>query len=233
MNCVVIDDEPLARKGMELLIAQVPSLRLAGCFSAVPEADAFLRSNPVDIVFLDIQMPGLNGMDYLRSADTKASVIITTAYPQFAVEAFELAVVDYLVKPVRFDRFFRAVGRVSGRQPVSTSPALEEDYIFIRTERRYVRTFFREINYIEGLKDYVVIHCGQEKHMVAANLKSITEHLPPSLFVRIGKSYVVNMAKVSAIENDCVMITNRKLPIGDNFRKAVFDFVASRKVIRR
>jgi two-component system LytT family response regulator len=233
MNCVVIDDEPLARKGMELLISRIPSLHLSACFSDVAGADEFLRANAVDILFLDIQMPGLSGMDYLRCAGTKANVIITTAYPQFAVEAFELAVVDYLVKPVRFERFFKAVSRASGlalKQPAATA---EDEYIFIRTERRYVRTYFREISFIEGLKDYVVIYCGQEKHVVATNLKSITENLPPALFLRISKSHVVNMGKISAIENDSVSILNRKLPIGENFKKAVIDFVSARKVLKR
>src|SRR5687768_9268293 len=148
MNCVVVDDEPLARKGMQMLIEQMPGLQLKAMFSNALEANAFLKENPVDIVFLDIQMPLLNGMDFIRNSKSSARVIITTAYPQFAVEAFDLEVADYLVKPIRFERFHKAVTRIAGKSGVNAGTEEEDDYIFIRTERKYVRTYYREIDFI-------------------------------------------------------------------------------------
>jgi DNA-binding LytR/AlgR family response regulator len=231
MNCIVVDDEPLARKGMQLLIEQMPDLHLKGMFSNAPEADVFLRKNPVDILFLDIQMPGLNGLEFIKSSKHEAKVIITSAYPQFAVDAFEFEVCDYLVKPIRFERFYKAVNRIA----VAQVPGLkeDEDFIFIRTERKYIRAHYKEIDYIEGLKDYVTVHCGTEKHMVATNLKTIQESLPSLFFLRINKSYIVNMSKVRQVENDYVMINGKHLPIGENFRKAIADYIGQKKVIKR
>jgi DNA-binding LytR/AlgR family response regulator len=233
MNCIVIDDEPLARQGMEMLIAQVPGLELKGTFSSAVEASGFLRDNLVDLIFLDIQMPVLNGLEFLKSEKLSSHVIITTAYPQFAVDGFDLEVTDYLVKPVRFERFYKAVSRVFSDLKDEGPPDTEDDYIFIRTERKFVRTWYSEIDYVEGLKDYVIIHCGGDKHMVASNLKTIHESLPASLFLRINKSFVINMSKVKAIENDWILIGTARLPIGENFRKPVLDFVNMKKVIRR
>jgi DNA-binding LytR/AlgR family response regulator len=233
MNCVVIDDEPLARKGMQMLIEQVPGLHLSGMFSSARQAKAFLDANHVDLIFLDIQMPVKNGMEFLKEDRSPAKVIITTAYPQFAVDAFELEVADYLVKPIRLERFSKAVSRVSTgrREQVMSDP--DDDYVFIRSERRYVRTRFSEIDYIEGLKDYAIIHCGNEKHAVASNLRTIHDTLPGTVFLRVNKSYIVNMSKVRVIENDALLVNSKRIPIGDNYRRHVLDFVNMRKVIRR
>lgn len=233
MNCVVIDDEPLARKGMQLLIEQVPKLHLSAMFSNALAADDFLINNPVDILFLDIQMPGLTGMEYIKSRAQKAKVIITTAYPQFAVEAFELEVADYLVKPIRFERFYKAVSRImanTGKQELSSA---ENEYVFIRSERKYIRTHWNEIDYIEGLKDYVIVHCGAEKYTVAANLKTITAGLPSHLFMRINKSFVINVSKIRSIDNEYVLIGSKELPIGENFKKQLLDFLKDQKILKR
>lgn len=231
MTCVVIDDEPLARKGMELLIEQIPSLELKGCFSNVIDAGNYLATTAIDILFIDIQMPGINGIDYLKSVEKRNNVIITTAFPQFAIEAFDLNVVDYLVKPIRFDRFYKAVARVMNinRDKIQ----LEEDYIFIRTERKYIRANYNEIDYVEGLKDYVIVHCDKDKHMVAANLKTVHSVLPQQLFIRINKSFIVNISKVKSLDNDWVTVQNKMLPIGDNYKKSVIDFINLKKVLKR
>jgi len=234
MNCVIIDDEPLARQGMKMLIEQVPKLKLAAMFSNALAADEFLMNNPVDIIFIDIQMPGLTGMEYIKSRKPSASVIITSAYPQFAVEAFEVDVTDYLVKPIRFERFYKAVSKImlpAGKR--SEQIPAEDDYVFIRTERKYIRVHYNEIDYIEGLKDYVLVHCGSEKHTVAANLKTISADLPSVLFLRISKSFVINVSKVKSIDNESVQINSRQLPIGENFKKDVSDFLKDKKILRR
>jgi len=234
MNCVIIDDEPLARKGMQLLIEQVPKLQLIATFSNALAADDFLMTTAVDILFLDIQMPGLNGMEYIKSRKHQAKIIITSAYPQFAVEAFEVDVTDYLVKPIRFERFYKAVSKImmpAGNRYENTQG--EDDFVFIRTERKYIRAHYSEIDYIEALKDYVIVHCGNERHTVAANLKTISASLPPALFLRINKSFVVNVSKVKAIDNDSVLINAKQLPIGENFKKDVSDFLKDKKILKR
>ncbi|HOZ87629.1 MAG TPA: LytTR family DNA-binding domain-containing protein [Bacteroidia bacterium] len=234
MKCIVIDDEPLARKGMQMLIDQTPVLKLTAMFSNAVDADTFLKSNQVDLVFLDIQMPKLNGMEYLRSCSPNFKVIITTAYPQFAVDAFELNVVDYLLKPIRFERFYKAISRISDDKQGKTKKIIqEEDYIFIRSERKYIRSNFNEIDYVEGLKDYVVIHCGSEKHIVASNLKTIHKNLPANLFIRINKSYIVNVTKVKSIDHEFAAIGIKKLPIGVNFKKAVLDFIELKRLVKK
>lgn len=234
MRCVVVDDEPLARKGMQLLIEQMPGLELAGMFSNVMEADEFLKQNTVDILFLDIQMPKVNGMDFIKSSKHPVHVIITTAYPQFAVDAFELEVTDYLVKPIRFERFYKAISRVKPDKKSTPSQVMQEDdYIFIRSERKYIRSNYSEIDYIEGLKDYVIVHCGNEKHIVASNLKTIHTSLPQHVFIRVNKSFIVNTSKIKTIDHEWVVIDAKKIPIGLNFKKNVSDFLSQKKVIKR
>jgi DNA-binding LytR/AlgR family response regulator len=232
MTCVVIDDEPLARKGIQLLIEAMPSLKLLKTFPNAIDADEFLKSNPVDLLFIDIQMPKINGMEYIRTAGHHTKVIITTAYPQFAAEAFELDVVDYLVKPIRFERFFKAVNKAMKQQDPSKK-GVEEEYIFIRTERKYIRTSYNEIDFIEGLKDYVIIHCGEERHIVAANLKSMQSKLPASIFTRINKSYIINARKIKSVDSEYVNLANKQLPIGENYKRAVLELIQQNKVLKR
>lgn len=234
MNCIVVDDEPLARKGMQMLIEQVPKLQLVGMFSNALDADEFLKNNPVDILFLDIQMPKLNGMDFIKSGKHSAKVIITSAYPQFAVDAFELEVTDYLVKPIRFERFYKAVNKVDiSKNGGQGKQEKEDDYIFIRTERKYVRTNYNEIDFIEGLKDYVIVHCGNDKHMVAANLKTINVGLPESQFLRINKSFIINVTKIKSVDTEWVVINSKQLPIGENYKKGVLEFIEQKRILKR
>ncbi len=233
MNCIVIDDEPLARQGMELLINDVDWLNLAGQFSNVIDAAGFLKQNPVDIIFLDIQMPRMTGLDFLKTSSITTNIIITTAYPQFAVEAFELNVADYLVKPIRFERFFKAINKIKESTTPKSNISGDDDHVFIRSERKFIRVSYNDIDFIEGLKDYVIVHCGAEKHMVATNLKSILGQLPESIFIRINKSNLVNISKVKSIDNDHVNLDNEQLSIGEAFKKDLLNFIASKKNLKR
>jgi DNA-binding LytR/AlgR family response regulator len=229
----VIDDEPLARQGMELLINDVEWLTLAGQFSNVIDAACFLRQNPVDIIFLDIQMPRMTGLEFLKGSHVATNIIITTAYPQFAVEAFELNVADYLVKPIRFERFFKAINKIKENTVPKNNITSDDDYVFIRSERKFIRVSYNDIDFVEGLKDYVIVHCGSEKHMVATNLKSILSQLPESVFIRINKSNLVNISKVRSIDNDHVNLDNEQLTIGETFKKDLMNFIASKNNLKR
>lgn len=233
MNCIVIDDEPLARKGMELLIKEVEWLNLLGQFSNIVDAAGFLNQNTVDIIFLDIQMPRMTGLEFLKNSNVNSHVIITTAYPQFAVEAFEVMVTDYLLKPIRFERFFKAINRIKENSILKTNISSDDDFVFIRTERKYIRVSYQDIDFIEGLKDYVIIHCGNEKHMVATNLKSVLSQLPNYNFVRINKSNLININKVKSIDNDFVVLNGLTLTIGEAYKKELLNFIASKNNLKR
>lgn len=235
MKCIVIDDEPLAREGMAMLIAEVPELVLAGSFSNAVEADSYLKQHPVDLIFIDMQMPKMTGMDYLRSAKPGCPVIITTAYSEFALDAFDIGAVDYLIKPIRFERFYKAVSKVlnhSSPAPLVTEGP-EDPYVFIRTERKFVRIKTDDILYLEGLKDYVMVHTPAEKHSVAANLKSVLSQLPPEKFLRINKSFVVNVSNIASIDTNFITVGSAQVPIGDTYRQDLQDFLKTKRVIRR
>lgn len=231
MKCIVVEDEPLARKGMQMLIEQVPKLKLVAMFSNAVDATDFLKKNSVDLLFLDIQMPKLNGMDFLKSQNLNTKVIITTAYPQFAVDAFELDVTDYLVKPIRFERFYKAINKIVAIQ--NAKLIHEDEFIFIRSERKYIRSNFNEIDCIEGLKDYVIVHCGNEKHVVATNLKTIQKSLPANTFIRVNKSFIINSTKIKSVDHEWVVISSKKIPIGLNYKKDILGFINASKLLKR
>jgi len=202
MKCIVIDDEPLGRKGMGLLIDEIPSLSLEENFGSVVDAGAYLQSNQVDLIFLDIEMPRMNGIDFLRNLINPPMVIFTTAYPQYALEGFELDVVDYLVKPIRFERFFKAITKAqaiynlskgnSGGAGMAALAITDDDHVYVRADRKFVKLYLKDINVIEGLKDYSIIHTGGERTVTAMNLKTSENQIPPDTFIRVNKSYIVN-----------------------------------------
>lgn len=180
-------------------------------------------------------MPKITGLEYLRNTKSGAKVIITTAYPQFAVDGFDLDVADYLVKPIRFERFYKAVSKLTlaKKQETETNYTKEDDYVFIRSERKLIRTAINDINYIEGLKDYVIIYCGKEFFLVATNLKSIHPQLPDGKFMRINKSYIINVSKITSVETDFVFINSEQLPIGETYKEALMNFIHDKKVLKR
>src|SRR5687768_17218619 len=181
MNCIVIDDEPLARQGMEMHIANVASLNLLGSFSNPLAAADFLRKEQVDLMFLDINMPELSGLDFLKSLRDAPLVIFTTAYPQYALESYELEAIDYLVKPIRIERFLKAVNKAENHlrllQQDNQSNQVEkigDDFVFIKADRKYFKIYFKDILYIEGLKDYVVIYTADNNKIITSmNVKTI------------------------------------------------------------
>ena len=191
IKCIIVDDEPLAREGMRMNIEELDNLELVGEFASAAEASKFLLKNKVDLMFLDVEMPGTNGIDFLKNLDNPPMVILTTAYPQYAVEAYELDVVDYLVKPIKFERFVRSVAKADEIMKMSASPcifdAYEDKFIFIKSERKYVKVNFDDLLFIEGLKDYVIIHATHGKYMTAMNVKTIFNKLPENTFIRVSK----------------------------------------------
>ncbi len=236
MKCIIVDDEPLAREGMKLNIGELSNLTLVGEFEDAATANTFLQKNNVDIMFLDIEMPGVSGLDFLRSLENPPMVILTTAYPQYAVEAYELDVVDYLVKPIKLDRFIKAVAKAEEYIKLSKSTsvfeAIEDDFIFIKSERKYVKIKFDELLFIEGLKDYVIIHATHGKYMTAMNVKTIHNKLPEDIFFRVSKSYIINVNHIDDIDGNYVNIRENRIPIGRSYRDVFLEFV-NKRLLRR
>ncbi len=231
MKCIIVDDEPFAREGMMLNIREVHFLEVVGEFSNALETNNFLSGHEVDLMFLDIEMPGINGLDFIRSLKKRPLVILTTAYPQYALEGYDLDVIDYLVKPIRLDRFIKAVNKAKeiydlhhmaqNVQQIEITP----EFIYIKADRKYIKVFFKEISYIKGMKDYVMIYSGKDKIMTAMNMKTINEQLPPHIFVRVSKSHIVNIDYITSVDIDHIQLSSanaEEIPLGDTYRE---DFI--------
>lgn len=236
IKCIIVDDEPLAREGMRMNVEELENLELVGEFGNATDASKFLLKNKVDLMFLDVEMPGTNGLDFLKSLTNPPMVILTTAYPQYAVEAYELDVVDYLVKPIKFERFVRSIAKAEEVMKLSEAPsvldAVEDNFIFIKSERKYVKIKFDELLFIEGLKDYVIIHATHGKYMTAMNVKTIYNKLPESIFFRVSKSYIVNVNHIDDIDGAYINIKGNQVPIGRSYRDTFVDYINSR-LLRR
>ncbi|MEM1319627.1 MAG: LytTR family DNA-binding domain-containing protein [Bacteroidota bacterium] len=239
MKCIIVDDEPLAREGIELNIQDMSSLELVGEFANAIAANDFLAQNDVDLMFLDVQMPGMTGLDFLRTLNKKPLVIMTTAYPEYALEGFELDVIDYLVKPIRLERFVKAVNKAQEIHSLyqvkdnNTVESISSEFIYIKSERKYIRIFFKDILYIKGLKDYVMLHTTKEKVMTAMNIKTINAQLPSSMFVRISKSYIINIHYVDFVDQDFIQVAGEEIPLGKTYKEDFINNYIKTNLIQR
>lgn len=240
MTCIIIDDEPLAREGLRLLVKGVEQLELLGCFGSAEQASTFLADNPADLIFLDIQMPGTNGLEFAQSLPEQTLVIFTTAYAQYALKSYELDAIDYLVKPVQQERFLQAVNKaisyhalLGAQEDKSSIESVSGDFMFIKADRRYHKVLFSDVLYIEGLKDYVVIYVQDQKMITAMNIKTIQQQLPPAVFVRVAKSYIVNVQHISSFDNHTIYIRNTEIPMGVSYREQFFELYVRKNLLSR
>ncbi|HEY4206748.1 MAG TPA: LytTR family DNA-binding domain-containing protein [Puia sp.] len=223
IRCIIVDDEPLAREGMELLVKEVGFLDLrASCSNAI-EANRVLAEQPIDLIFLDIQMPRIRGIDFLKSLENRPLVIITTAYPHYALEGYELNVLDYLLKPITTERFLKAVNRA--REAV-----LPENFFFIKTNNGYEKILHQEILYIEASQNYSIIHTPRGKFMTLTALRTIEEQLPSTRFMRVHKSYIVAIDKIQALSGNELTIDKQKVPFGKHYRDLLMKIIDSRLI---
>ena len=225
IKCIIVDDEPLAIEIMESYVQKVKQLQLKGSFRNAVSAFSFLQSNPVDLIFLDIQMPKLTGIDFLKTLKNPPKVIFTTAYRDYALDGFELEVVDYLLKPIPFDRFLKAVSRVMP-QPANTSAvsiAAEtgEQPIFFRVDKKMVKVNVNDILYIESVKDYVKVKTQSKEITTQQKISYLEESLPKNLFLRIHRSFIVAINKIESYSATEIDIGNTQLPIGRNYKNDV------------
>ncbi len=222
LRCIAVDDEPFALQLIADDIAKVPFLLLESCCSSAMDALAILQSKPIDLIFLDIQMPGLTGTQFLRGLENPPMVIFTTAYEQYAVEGFELNVIDYLMKPIPFERFMKAVNKAwiqSKARLEGLAPAGTRGYFFVHSEYKEIKIPFEDVLYIEGLKDYVKIFLTSQSMPILTrlNLKSIETRLPADLFCRIHNSFIVSLLRIESFQRTQVFIRKKAIPIGDKY----------------
>lgn len=239
MKCIIVEDEPLARKLMQSHIEKISNLELLESFADPIKAIEFLRTNTVDLIFSDIQMPGITGISMLKILQNKPLVIFTTAYSEFALEGYELDVVDYLIKPISFERFLIAIEKVAKRlrenktaEPTVTPSVIKDtlDYIFVKDGTKFIKVLLADISYIEGLKDYVAIHTADKKIVTLQTMKSLENILPSSLFIRIHNSYIVAIKAIESFDKEKVQLTNVTLPVSDTYKKSLKEMI-ERKTI--
>lgn len=221
INCIILDDEPFAVKLMADYASKVPRLNVLYADSDVFKAIEILNTESVDLVFIDIQMPQLTGLELMQMFNQKHNFIITSAYPEYALDVFQFHVIDYLLKPIVFNRFYQSVEKFIRWQ--ETFQNLDtEDYLFVKADRKHHKIATDHILYIEGLKDYIRIHTKDEKIMVLENMKDILEKLPSNQFVRIHRSFIIPKNKIKVIEGNQIKMTNGDfLPIGETYRKLI------------
>lgn len=237
MNCIIVDDEPLARQEMQALINDVSNIEILGMFSNAPSALNFLETNNVDLIFLDIEMPMVTGLEFAAQLPKNTLVIFTTAYPQYALESYDLDAIDYLLKPVEKSRVKKAINKaetykklLSDETEKSTIESNTGDFLIIKSDRRFFRINFAGIKYIEGLKDYVVIYTDNQKLITAMNLKTIHQKIPQNTFLRVSKSYVINIHFIDSFDHHNIYIGENEIPLGDVYKKDFFRIYAGGSV---
>jgi len=236
MNCIAIDDEPLALNVISEFCDKVYFVNLLGTFINPIESIPLISEDKVDLIFLDIQMPNITGLEFLRTLHHPPMIIFTTAYTQHALEGFELDAVDYLVKPIPFDRFLRAVNKASelllSRKNIADRNKHENnsDFFMVKADYRTVKINFDDISYIEGVKDYVNIHLVEKNILTKTTMKNIEEKLPSDVFVRVHRSYIISLNHIKAIENNRIVIGNKYLPIGNMYKNTFNKLLDSKRI---
>src|SRR5471030_388394 len=237
LKCVIIDDEPIARKLIEEFIGDIDFLELVGQAENPARAIKLLTENQVDVIFLDINMPTINGIDFLKSSKNTASIIMTTAYAEYAVEAFSLDVLDYLVKPIPFDRFLKACNKAKevydNKQRLAAPQQPVSDHFFIKCDNQIEKVNYDDLLYAESMLNYVLLYTSTRKMIVYITLKSLEEQLPENQFIKVHKSFIVNRSKIKSIEGNMVNIGTEKITISQNLREKVLNEILKDRMIRR
>ena len=229
MNCIIVDDEPLAREELQAQIREISKVEILGKFSNAPSALIFLEENDVDLIFLDIEMPMVTGLEFATQLPKKALIIFTTAYSQYALDSYELDAIDYLLKPIGKARLEKAINKAETYKKLlsdDTEKSIIEggtdDFLIIKSERRFHRINFSDIRYIEVLKDYVVIYTISQKLITAMNLKNIHQKMPQNIFLRVSKSYIVNTNYVESFDHHSIFIGGYEISLGEIYKKEFF-----------
>ncbi|MEN6455172.1 MAG: LytTR family DNA-binding domain-containing protein [Prolixibacteraceae bacterium] len=233
IKAIVVDDEPLARQVITQYAMEVPELEIIGCCNNALEANRMLKEGKVDLMFLDVNMPLLSGLDFLKNLQHPPLVVLTTAYSDYALEGYELNILDYLKKPFSFDRFFKAIQKAEEQLDLigqKAEPRKNANYIFIKANKKTVRVEIEEIWFIEGLGDYIKIHLKDTHFVTNLSMKKMEELLPGDEFFRIHKSFIIKLDRIQSIEGNLVEIGKHRLPVGSNYRQAFNELIDKRFV---
>jgi DNA-binding LytR/AlgR family response regulator len=237
LNCLIIDDEPVARRGLEEHVQEIDFLNcIASCEDAL-KAATWLNQGKIDLMFLDIQMPKISGIEFLKGLKNPPLTIFTTAYSDYALEGYTLDVIDYLVKPITFERFLKASQKaleffqLKTRAEQSNVPSA--DYFFVRCDRKFEKVFFRDVSYVEAMQNYAIIHVGEKKLITYITLTSLESQLPRDQFLKVHKSFLISVPHVKAIEGDEIVMQNARIPIGRTLRDQVIQQIMGNNLFKR
>lgn len=229
MNCIIIDDEPLAREEMKALIGEVSNIEILAEFSTATSAIDFLQKTSVDLVFLDIEMPMMTGLEFAAQLTKNTLIVFTTAYSQYAIQSYELDAIDYLLKPIIKERLEKAITKaetyyklLSNDTEKNVIEGESDEFLLIKSERKFHKVNFSDIKFIEGLKDYVIIHTATQRLITAMNLKTIHQKVPQNIFLRVSKSYVVNTNHIDSFDNHNIYIGESEITLGEVYKKDFF-----------
>lgn len=236
MRCIIVDDEPIAREGIRLLVEEISQLVLLNSFNNAEDASVYINNTVVDLIFLDINMPGINGIEFARTIPKETLIIFTTAYSQYALDSYEVDAIDYLVKPIDTIKFRKAVNKaiiyhsLLINEEKKNIENIEDDYIFVKSDRKYFKVDLKDILFVEGLKDYVIIQMEDQRIITRMSMKAIYELLPSHIFFRINKSYIVNKQHIESFDNNDVFIKQYEIAIGNAYRDEFFQMFANKKI---
>lgn len=237
IKCIIIDDEPLSRKGLTVFTEELDYLELQGAFPNPLEAMTYLESNPVDLILLDIQMPKMNGLDFLKTMQNPPVTIITTAYPNFAVQSYEFNVIDYLIKPVPFERFVKAVNKSREYLKLLRGADKAENksnpFFFIKCDSRIEKIRFDELLYVEAMQNYVMLHTTRNRFVSYLTFKSVEEYLPSADFLKVQKSFIVNLHHINNIEGNEISIADRKITISRGNKEDILNTILNNRYLKR
>lgn len=239
MKCIIVDDEPIARKGVKKLVDQISQLELLDSFNSAEAASEYIQTTNVDLIFLDIQMPGINGIEFARSIPKHTLIIFTTAYSEYALDSYAVDAIDYLVKPIDPAKFRKAVDKAITYHSLlldeekKSVENVEDECIFVKSDRRFFKINLNDILFIEGLKDYVIIQMDEQRIITRMNVKTIHDLLPKNIFLRINRSYIVNRNHIDSFDNNDVFIRKHEIAIGNSYRDIFFEELMKNKSLKQ
>lgn len=227
ITCIITDDEPMARKGLQGYVEKIDFLELAGVCEDAVQLNSLLKQGPADLLFLDIEMPYITGIDFLQQATNPPKVVFTTAYEQYAIKGYELDVLDYLLKPISFERFLKAANKAYDY--FADTPATDQRYLFIKTDTRLEKIYFQDILFVEAMENYVAVYTAEKKHITHSTLKGLQERLPTVGFIQPHKSYLVNVEAIGAVEGNILHLGRYQVPVSKYLREEVMERIGYRK----
>lgn len=229
ISCIIVDDEPMARDIIAEHLSKIDNVKVVGSCANANQAFSLISTHKIDLIFLDINMPGISGLSFARSINNEIKIIFTTAYREYAIDGFDLQAVDYLLKPIAFERLFRAINSFSkihfkkGEQPLTEIKTLQNDFMFVRSDRKMIRINFAEVFYIESLSDYLKIYTSNNEIVIRETLSNIEKELPNSDFIRVHRSFIISVSALNSYTSEYVEVNGKSIPISRSYKSSVLE----------